>query len=340
MIIKSFEIKKNKSNFLKFNLFLLYGENIGLKKDISKIIKNEICGDNNKTEIISFFEDEILSNQDKLFDSAYSSSLFNENKIIIINQATDKLFKQINDIYNKSPDGTYLILFSNILEKKSKLRNFFEKEKKVICTPCYLDSDKDLEIILNLELKNSNILLSRESINLIIEKSNSDRNNLRNEIEKIKSYAKNKKKIDFDEIKLLINFSGDYKSDILVNDCLSGNILAYKKNISEIYTNSINQILLLRILSNKIQRLLKIKLEKNETNNFENIINSFKPPIFWKEKAIVKKQLLIWKIDDLKKIVDQISNTELLCKKNPLISKVIFFDFFSKICNKASNYSL
>ena len=144
-----------------------------------------------------------------------------------------------------------------------------------------MDSEKDLEIIAQLEFKKNNISISREAINLLIEKSNADRNNLRNEIEKIKSYSLNKKKLELNEIKSLVNFSGDYKSDILVNECLCGNILQYKKIISELYINAINQVLLLRILSNKIQRLLKIKEQENKSNNLENLINISKPAIFW-----------------------------------------------------------
>jgi len=233
----------------------------------------------------------------------------------------------------------YLIIFSGILEKKSKLRIFFEKSKKTICIPCYLDSEKDLEIIAQSEFRKNNILLSREAINLLIEKSNSDRNNLRNEIEKIKSYSLNKKKLELHEIKFLINFSGDYKSDILINECLCGNISQYKKIIGELYLGADNQILLLRILSNKTQRLLKIKAEENRSNNVDNLINSTKPAIFWKEKPLVKKQLSIWSLDDLKKMISEINNTELLCKKNPQISKFIFFNFFASICKKANNYS-
>jgi len=237
-------------------------------------------------------------------------------------------------------ENVYLIFFSDVLEKKSKLRNFFEINKKTICIPCYLDSEKDLEIIAQSELKKSSINLSREAINLLIEKSNSDRNNLKNEIEKIKSYALNKKRIEFDEIKSLINFSGDHKSDILVNECLCGNILQYKKVVSEIYISTINQVYLLRILSNKIQRLLKIKEKENKLNNLDKLINSSTPTIFWKEKPLVKKQLSIWNRNDLNKLINEINNTELLCKKNPEISKVIFFNFFTKICSKAKNSSL
>ena len=188
------------------------------------------------------------------------------------------------------------------------------------------------------ELKKNNILLSQEIINLLVEKSNSDRNNLRNEIDKIRAYSLNKKKLEINDIKFLINFTGDYKSDIFVNECLCGNTKQYKKIISELYFNSVSQILLLRILSNKIQRLLKIKAEESKSKNIDSLINATKPAIFWKEKPIVKKQLYIWNLKNLKKITDEINKTELLCKKNPQISKVIFFNFFTELCKKANNF--
>ena len=339
MIIKSYEIKKSKLNFLKNNFFLLYGENLGLKKDIKDFITEEIKRIDNKVEILSLYESGILDNEENFYNFIYSGSLFSNKKVITIYGATDKIIKKINDVYDKCPDNISLIIFSEILEKKSKLRVFFEKNEKTVCIPCYLDSEKDLEMIARFELKKNNIILSREIMNLLIEKSNSDRNNLRNEIEKIKSYSLDKKKLELTEVKSLVNFSGDYKSDSLVNECLCGNISQYKKIISELYINAVNQIFLLRILSNKIQRLLKIKEEENETNNLDNLINTSKPTIFWKEKPLVKKQLSIWNINDLKELISDINNTELLCKKNPQISNSIFFDFFTKICKKANNFS-
>ena len=339
MIIKSYEIKKSKLNFLKNNFFLLYGENLGLKKDIKDFITEEIKRIDNKVEILSLYESGILDNEENFYNFIYSGSLFSNKKVITIYGATDKIIKKINDVYDKCPDNISLIIFSEILEKKSKLRVFFEKNEKTVCIPCYLDSEKDLEMIARFELKKNDIILSREIMNLLIEKSNSDRNNLRNEIEKIKSYSLDKKKLELTEVKSLVNFSGDYKSDSLVNECLCGNISQYKKIISELYINAVNQIFLLRILSNKIQRLLKIKEEENETNNLDNLINTSKPTIFWKEKPLVKKQLSIWNINDLKELISDINNTELLCKKNPQISNSIFFDFFTKICKKANNFS-
>ena len=339
MIIKSYEVQKNKSNFSKYNFFLIYGENQGLKKDTRKLIKSAIEEKDNKAEILSIYEDEIIKNEENFYNFIYSGSLFNDKKIITIHEATDKIIKTISDIYEKHTENVFLIIFSEALEKKSKLRNFFEKNKKTVCIPCYLDNERDLRIIAQSEFKKNNIMVSQEIINLLIEKSNSDRNNLRNEIDKIRSYALNKKKLELDDVKALINFSGDYKSNNFINECLCGNIKQYKKILSELYADTVNQILLLRILSSKTQRLVKIKAEENKSSNMDSLINATKPSIFWQEKPLVKKQLSIWNLNDLKKIIIEINNTELLCKKNPKISKIIFFNFFSDICKKASNFS-
>ena len=306
MIIKSYEIKKNIQNFSNHNFYLMYGENVGLKYDIRNFIKKKIKEKNDKIEILSLSEEEILSNEENFYDFIYSGSLFSNIKILTISQATDKMIKNISAIYDKKPENIFIFIFSNVLEKKSKLRNFFETNKETICIACYPDSVKDLEIIANTELRKNNISISREGINLLIEKSNSDRINLRNEIEKIISYSLNKKSLDLEEIKSLINFSGDYKSDILINECLSGNVGQYKKIISEIYFNTVNYVLLLRILSNKVQRLLKIKELQDEKNSIDNLINFSKPAIFWKEKPIVKKHLTLWSLKDLKKILADI----------------------------------
>ena len=339
MIIKSYELKKNTQIFLKYNFYLLYGENIGLKNDIADIIKIATKQKKDKIEILSLYESEILNSEENFYNFVYSGSLFGNKKIITIFEATDKIIKKISNVFDKSPENVLVIIFSGILEKKSRLRNFFEVNKKTICIPCYSDNEKDLERIAQSELKKNSIMLSRETINLLIEKSNSDRNNLRNEIGKIHSYSLNKKKLELTDIISLINFSGDYKSDIFINECLCGNILQYKKILSEFYLETLNQISLLRMLSNKIRRLLNMKEMVDDYNDLDSLLNASKPPIFWKEKPMVKKQLTIWTTSNLKETVQEINDIELLCKKNPQISNMIFFNFFTKICTKANNYS-
>ena len=339
MIVKSFEIKRKISGLLENNLFLIYGENNGLKKDIGEIIKENFKKENSGTELFSTYENDILENEENFYNSMYSGSLFNSKKIITIKDGSERLTKIIEDIFEKKTESVLLIIYSTILEKKSKLRNLFEKNNNAICVPCYLDSTKDLENIALNEFKKNNIRLPREAISFLVEKSNQDRDNIKNEIEKIKMYAQNKKGLELSEIKSIINFSGEYKSDNLINVCLCGNILQFKKILSELYSNTINQIYLLRILSNKTQRLLKMKESEKDYKTFDELLDKSKPTIFWKEKPIIKKQLSVWNLNDLKKIIYEIDDIEILCKKNPQLSKITSFNFFTKICKKANNYS-
>ena len=339
MILKSYELQKNPLNLSKYDLFLIYGENNGLKKDIKELIKINKKQQDTNIELLSLYENDIIDSEENFYNSIYSGSLFSNKKIIIINNGTDKILKQVKNIVNKYPENVFLIIFADTLEKKSTLRNFFETNIKTLCIPCYLDSDKDLEIIVRTELKKSNITLQKDAINLLIERSNGDRNNLKNEIEKVKFFALNKKNLEIDEIKSIANFSGEYKADNLINECLCGNIPQYKKMLSELYINTLNQMFLLRILNNKIQRLLSMKELESDYNNLDSLLSASKPPVFWKEKPMVKKQLTIWNLNDLKITMREINNIEILCKKNPQLSKIISFDFFTRLCKKANNYS-
>ena len=339
MILKSYEIEKNVLKIIKNNFFLIYGENNGLKKDVKELIKTTIKEKNPNTENLTFYEDEIIKNEEQFYNSIYSGSLFGEKKIITIIISTEKIFKIIENILNKYPKDIYFLIIGELLEKKSKLRSFFEKNNHTLCVPCYLDSAKDLENIAINELKKNNTNLSKQIINLLVEQSNYDRNNLRNELNKIILFASNKKNLELEEIKSIINFSGEYKSETFINECLCGNIMQFKKILSEIYTNTINQVLVFRILNSKINRLINMKKDEEKYGNLDNLLNSSKPPIFWKEKPLVKKQLNIWNYKDLKKISFKINDIEILCKKNPQISKIVFLKFFTEICNQANNYS-
>ena len=166
MIIKSYEIEKNVKKFIDYNFFLLYGENEGLKKDIKKSITLGLDKDNSSIELLSFYENDIIHNEKKFYNSIFSTSLFSDKKIIIIKNATDKIIKHINNIVEEWPENQSLIISSEILDKKSKLRNFFEKNNKTLCIPCYLDNEKNLEIIAKVKLKKDNISNNNETITL------------------------------------------------------------------------------------------------------------------------------------------------------------------------------
>ena len=186
MILKYYELKKINSNN---NFILFYGKNTGLKIEEIQKLK-----DKSKTKFINYDEKQIIENKDKFFETVLNGSLFDEGKTIIINRASDKILNIIEELSEKKIEHICFILNAEILDKKSKLRNFFEKSKiKHVAVAFYPDTNDVLFNLAQNFLINQKIILSRENINLVINKSNNDRKNLMNELEKIKLFLINKK---------------------------------------------------------------------------------------------------------------------------------------------------
>ncbi len=330
MIIKSYEI--NKINLKKNNIYLLYGENEGFKNKVindafKKFSKN----------IYKYDEKEILNNKENFFNKIFSKSFFEKEKLIIILRSTEKIVNIIEEIIEKNIVDTKIILLANILEKKSKLRILFEKNKNIICIPFYADNIQTLSNIANTYFKEKKIPISQETINILVARSRGDRINLNNEITKIENFIKNKKKINIDDILKLTNLAENYSVTELVDSCLSKNS---KKTINILNENNYSTedcILIIKTFLIKAKRLNKLQSQTKENKNIDQLINSFKPPIFWKDKEIVKEQIKNWTLKKVENLIYKINEIELLIKKNSSNSINILFDFIITQSNKTNN---
>jgi len=329
MIIKSYELNKINLNLNKF--FLFYGKNEGLKKEaLTILIKN-------KDNISNYEEKEILDNENNFIENVLSKSLFDPQKFIVIKRATDKLFKIIEILNSKNLDDTVIIINSDNLEKKSKLRSFFEKDKRLVCVPFYPDNDQTLSKLAYNFLRNKKISISSSNINLIVNKCSSDREKLINELEKIENFSKNGKKINSENISKLINLSENHSISELIDNCLAKN---KKKIISILNENNFSNedcIMITRSFLIKAKKLLTLSILFESNKNIDLTISSAKPPIFWKEKEITKQQIYKWKPKNIKKLIYALSETELQIKKNINNSINLITDFILSQSSSEAN---
>ena len=323
MIIKSFELEKIKS--IKNNLILIYGSNQGYKNQVIK----DLFEKSFEGEILRFDEIEILNKQIELISSLMNRSLFDENKLIIISRASDKILGFVNEFIDRKIEKVKIVINSNNLEKKSKLRSLFEKESKLACIPFYEDTEKSLNIIAQDFFRQKKIKISQEIINLLIGRSRGDRGNLNNELNKIENLSITKKKIEIEDILKLTNLSENYSVFELAENYLAKNKRQVSKILNENNFASDECILIIRTILNRSKRLLKLKESENQTGNIDLTISSFKPPIFWKEKDAVKKQIQSWSKDEVKNMIYKINDLEILVKKYSNNSLNIVSDFVS-----------
>lgn len=330
MIIKSYELKKNLNN-KKF--FLLYGINSGLiEETIENIIKPSFS-----KNIYNYEENEILQNIDNFKEEVQNKSFFENDKLIIISRITDKVLVTLEELLEKNLEDIIIVLKAGQLDKKSKIRNFFEKNSNTICTAFYEDNYQSLNQIALAFFKNKNINISRENLNLLIERSRNNRINLKNELEKIENFYKTNKKINSEDIVKLTNLAENYDISELVDSCLVKN---EKKTMNILNENNVsieNNMPVLRIFLNKLKRLLKLQIEIKNVKNLEKAITEYKPPIFWKEKDTVKQQLKILTEEKILDLIYKVNQLEILIKKNQEASVIAINNFIIENSAKINN---
>ncbi len=329
MIIKSFEINKKKK-FDNQHYFLVYGENEGLKSEIIKILKENFLGN-----IETVDESQILNNTDLFYERLLNKSLFEKEKTIIINRCTEKIYDFIEEIIEKNIPDIKIILNANILEKKSKLRNLFEKSKKLVAIPTYKDNSLTLAEITKKFFYNYKISISQETINLLVSRCNGDRGYLKLELEKILIYMQNRRNISLEEIYKLTNLSENFSINELVDNSLSKNIQKTSEIINESNYKSEDGVLILRTFLQKAKRLLSLYEKQAKSESIDSLINNHKPPIFWKDKPIVKKQLENWSKSKVRDLIININKTELFFKKNNSSGLMTIFNFIYETSEKS-----
>lgn len=331
MILKFYDLKKELNK--KINFYLLYGNNRGLIEEvIDKTLKP-----NFSKNIIYYDESEILSNFEVFKEQILNKSFFDNDKLIVISRCSDKIFKPIEEIIDKNIDDLKIILKSGALEKKSKLRKFFEKSSDTIIVPFYEDNNQSLMYIAQKFFKDKEIKISAQNINLIIERSKGDRLNLKNELEKIFNFCLNKQSITTEEIQKLTNLAENYDISEMVDQCLAK---SERKTLNILNENNLateENILVLKTFLFKLKRLKKLKLELGTKKNLDTVISSHKPPIFWKDKDLIKKQMSMWSYDQIKNLINNVNDLELLIKKNSQISNYLTNDFILEKLHVSNN---
>lgn len=326
MIYKSYLVENN-FDALQNNMALFYGENLGLQNDFKKTIKKI----NRKNKILSFDQEEVLKSSQDLLKELNNQSLFEDIKIIIINNSNDKILEIIKEAGTIIKNDK-IYLFGNLLEKKSKLRGFFEKENSLDIIPCYNDNKISLNALIQKELKNYKGL-STNLINFLNESTSFDRIKLKNEIEKIKTYFINSE-INLEDLEKLLNFREDNDFNDIKNHAISGNSKETNKLLASCFLDNEKSILYLTLINQRLSKLNQIDLTDK---NLEKRINEIKPSIFWKEKPIFLTQAKSWSNDKLNKALTMTYDCELRMKSSSEIDKkIILKKLIIDVCNLAN----
>ena len=327
MIYKSYILEQN-VNSIDEKIALFYGVNLGLKNDL----KEKIIENNKNSEILRYSQDELLKDKALLENEIKNISLFEKNKIFFIENANDKILQFIQEFENILSDRK-IFLFSDLLDKKSKLRNYTEKSKKCACVACYEDNEISIKKLINLKL-NGFSGLSPQNIKLIIEHTNLDRSKLNNELNKIISCFPNKN-ILTEKLEVLLNVKANTDFNKLNDEAFLGNKVNTNKLLAQTVMDNEKNIFYLNIINQRLEKLLQINnLNKS---SIENAINNLKPPVFWKDKPNLTNQAKKWDKCKVQKMISLTLNLEKKIKSNNFIEKnILIKKLLVDICSSAN----
>lgn len=332
MILKSFEIENNIKNILKYKFILIYGENIGLKD----ILKKKIIQLNTKSEIIKLYQEDINKNKDIMLNEVKNISLFADEKIIIVNQANEKIFSEIEELID-SKENIKIILLAGLLEKRSKLRNLFEKDANLAIIPCYNDNDFTLKKIIQDELREYKNLNS-DIINMILTYSNLNRKNILNNLEKIKTYYDNKI-LSQDSLEVLLNSDRNEIFENIRDAALNGDKSKLYNLLDNFAFTNEDAYLYLNMINFRLIKLFDIYKQNLENESFDIAISKVKPPIFWKDKPIFLKLLKKWDKQRLIGAIKYLGQIEQKIKSNSNINTLTMVrNSITNICSNSWSY--
>lgn len=328
MIYKSNLIEK-KISLIKENIVLFYGENIGLQDELKQEIKKQY----RNSSILNFEQDEIIKKEEDFYSEVLNTSLFHQEKIFVINNSNDKILEIIKKIETRL-DVQKLFIFSNILDKKSKLRNYCETNNNFAVVACYKDNDQIIKKIIIDKLKGFQGL-TPDNINLITENSNLDRVKLNNELNKITTYF-SKKIIDKASLNNLLNIKINDDFSQLRDVALAGDRIKTNKLLSDTLIETDKNVLYINIINQRLNKLYEV-LENSHLSNLNDAMNKIKPPIFWKDKPMFLMQCKKWSKAKIRDVLNKNYDIEHKIKSNVSINKKILIKkLLIDICDVAN----
>ena len=305
---------------------LLYGQDYGLISDRSSLIINSFLNNldekQNSLNIIDISNSNLLQNPESLEMEVSSISLLSRKKIVRIKDASDALMKIIDDYFVYSHPDCLIILLSDSLSPRSKIRKFFEVHNDAVILPCYSDDKKSIISLISRALKKEDIIIDEKDIELFANYLGIDRLITKAEIEKAILYAGKEKKLNANDITSFISDQASLGIDELYDYSLNGDLEGAYRVLNRIQKEGVPAIQIIRSFIRQMQSLYRIIHALAISSNINSILDNFKPPIYFKRKDNVRAHTQKWSFDKLNKALLLLESAEVSCKSpksNPSI---------------------
>lgn len=295
---------------------LVYGPDNGLMKERAATMGKTVVADlNDPFNVAALTADILLDDPARLSDEANAMSMMGGRRLIRIEDARDGIAPLLKD-YLQSPNANALIILeAGELTTRSALRLLFEKLDNAAAVPCYVEDERDMAGFIRTTLQEQGFTIAGDAVQSLAAAITGDRQRARQEINKLVTYMGAEKKITADDVQACCGTTGEQSLDNLIYSVGGSNPKDAFRAYSTLIEEGLPVVTVLRALQNHFRRLhfTRACLDRGEAP--ELILKKLSPPVFFKQEAAFRAQMMRWSLPVLEKILARLATLEAQCKQ-------------------------
>ncbi len=296
---------------------LVYGPDNGLMKERAKTMGKTVIEDlNDPFNVVVLSADSLADDPARLSDEANSMSMMGGDRLIRIENATDKLTQLLKTYLEDPSNNALIIMEAGELGPKSSLRKLCESAKNAAAVPCYVEDQRDVARLIRETLQAENINADSDAITWLSANISGDRQKTRNELEKLITYkGQDKTPLTLDDVRACCGEAGALALDDLVYAVAGHNTSGALKTYNQLLEEGVAFMPILRSLQNHFRRLHVTKAKMEQGESADQAIKSLAPPIFFKQQPAFKTQAQRWSLNGISKVSQKLMDLEAQCKQ-------------------------
>lgn len=267
--LKIAELKNNLKQGNLDNVYLITGKEQVFIKDIQKSFKDIMSSEEREMNFSNFDLEEVSLGD--VINEAISAPFFGERRLVfaehpyfltgekvknVVDQNADLLLKYIK---NPTP-STILVIFASYDKLDSRKKIVKELKKLAITVNAGKMEGPILAKTIKNDLENAGYQIENEALDLLINKTKGNYSLIINQLNKLKLYSLNTKKIDQKSVIELVPQSLEDNVFDLMTEILNKNIYKAEELYNQFLLQKIDPILLVAIIISQLRLLIQVKI--------------------------------------------------------------------------------
>ena len=304
--------------------FLVFGPDSGLVRERAEILMKTVVADlNDAFRVADLDESTLTSDPARLSDEAAAISMLGGRRVVRVRGAGNAIAK-LFESFLEDPSGDALIVVEGgDLAKGAGLRKAFEEAGNAAAIPCYPDSARDLFEVVRSGLKAEGLAIAPDALEDAVSRLGSDRGVTRRELEKLALYAHGRKSVSLEDVRAVLGDEAEARVEEAIDAAGNGDIVKLDLALERLWIAGTSPVQVVRQAMSHFQRLLLVSVESKRGESIDGAMRKLRPTVHFARATSFRNQAQRWNDAVLGEVLDQLLDTEALCKTTAVPAEAV-----------------